>query len=189
MAISKVAVANLALQKLGASRIAALDEDSANARSMNAAYERVRRRLIRAYDWGFAITRASIAADASDTLFGDWNRFSKPNDYLRLLMDNEDDTVVDWRIEGLYIVTKDASPLEIRYLADVDDPNVYDESFVEAFACALALQCCEEVTGSTNKKESIREDFAVAIREGKKLGSFEKAEKDPPEDEWVEARR
>lgn len=198
MAASNVAIANLALQKLGADRIESLTQDHPNARSMNACFERVLEAELRRYDWAFAITRASLAADASDTLWGGWNRFPLPNDYLRLLLDDESLGVVDWRIEGKYepgaepelcIVTKDAAPLDIRYIARVTDPNAYDALFIESFACKLAVQTCKEITGSTGAVQEIRDQYKVAINEAKRLGSIERAEKDPPEDEWIEARR
>jgi len=198
MALSDVAIANRALQKLGAKRIESLTQDHPNARSINACFEIVRDAELRRYDWAFAISRASIAADATDTLFGGWNRFSLPNDYIRLLLDDEGDNIVDWRIEGkyqpdgdssLYIVTQDASPLEIRYISRVTDANAFDALFVEAFAAKLAIETCDEITGSSSKKESLKDDYTFAINEAKRLGSIERAEKDPPEDEWVAARR
>ena len=198
MAVSDVQIANRALQKLGAKRIESLTQDHPNARSLNACYELVRDAELRRYDWGFAISRASIAADSSDTLWGGWNRFTVPNDFLRLLLDDESTSVVDWRLEGrlspdatptLCIVTQDASPLEIRYVARVADPTIYDPLFIEALACKLAMETCQEITGSTSKMESLKDDYKFAVNEAKRLGSIERAEQDPPDDEWVEARR
>ena len=196
MATSNVAIANRALQKLGAKRIESLSQDHPNARSVNACFELVRDAELRRYDWAFAIARASLAADSDDTLFGNWNRFVVPNDFLRLLLDDESSSVVDWRIEGmrdseaasvLAIVTQDAAPLKIRYIARLTDPTFFDPLFVEALACKIALECCEEITGSS--RDSLKDDYRFAVNEAKRLGSIERAEKDPPEDEWVEARR
>ena len=188
MAISKVAIANLALQKLGAKRISALDQDHPNARSMNAAYDSVRRRELRRYEWSFAIKRQSIAADGSKTVWGSHNRFSLPNDFLYLIRDDESGQAPDWRIEGLFIVTDDAAPLDIIYMADIDDPTYYDSLFVEAFACALALHTCEEITQSTAKKQGIQEDYTFAIEQAKSQDAMEKPAVTFPEDSWVNAR-
>lgn len=194
MATSKVAIANGALQRLGVSqKLESLAQNHPNARTMNLAYEPVRKALLRKYDWGFAIRRASIAADGNQTLWGAHNRFVLPGDYIRLIRDDESGFPVDWKIEsaedvGVYIVTDDASPLEIRYLADVDDPNFYDAAFIEAFECALAIKTCKEVTGSTTAKDSIVEDFDTAIAEAKKSGAIEKAAQESPEDSWITAR-
>lgn len=196
MAVSKVQIANRALQKLGTKRIESFTQDAPNARSVSAAYDLVLDAELRRHSWGFSIRRASIAADSSDTEWGNWNRYSLPNDFIRLVRDNEDGTQVDWRIEagdqeageGRYIVTADASPLEFRYVARIADPNMYDPLFIEAFAAKLALEMCEEIKQSASKKESLRQDYAEAIAEAKKYGSIEEGAKDFPEDAWVAAR-
>lgn len=186
---SKVGIANGALQKLGAKRIESLTQDHPNARSMNAAYDGVRDALLREYPWSFAISRASIAADASGPTWGDWNRYSLPNDFICLLRDDESGLAVDWKIEGLYILSADASPLQVRYIARVDDPNYYDALFTDAFETSLALETCEEITQSTSKKAGLQRDLDSALSKARMLGAIEKPAQDFNEDEWVSARR
>lgn len=190
MAVSNVQIANRALQKLGAKRISSLDENSPNARSMNAAFERVRDAELRRYNWSFAIKRASIAADGTDNAILDtWHRYSLPNDFIKLIRDDESGSVVDWKIEGLYILSADASPLEIRYIARIEDPNYFDSLFCETFAGRLALETCREIVDSTADKESLREDYKTDIAEAKRVGAIEKEAQEFPEDEWLAARR
>jgi hypothetical protein len=188
MATSEVAIANLALQKLGAKRIESLTQDHPNARSISACFDDVRDKLLRAYTWAFAIARASIAADASGPTWGDWSRYTKPNDFIRLLLDDESGYEPDWKIEGDYILSADAAPLEIRYIARIEDPTKYDPSFVDAFASALAFQLCEEITGSLGKQDRARQDMMNAIDEARRTGAIEKPAQDFPEDDWVTAR-
>lgn len=188
MAQSKVALANTALQKLGAARIESLTQDKPNARSMAAAFNHVLRAEIRRYDWSFAIKRASIAADGDDPTWGDFNQYSLPNDFIRLLRDDETGQAVDWKIEGRFILSRDEAPLEIRYIAFVEDPTMWDASFDEAFACKLALQCCEEITQSTSKKGGIQADYDTEIAEAKRTGAIEKGSQEFPEDDWINAR-
>ena len=186
---SKVDLANGALQKQGASRIESLTQNHKNARAMNAAYAGVRTSLLRTYTWGFAVKRASIAADSDGPTWGDWNRYTKPNDFLRLVRDDETGLAVDWKIEGDYILSADAAPLEIKYIADIDDPNKYDSLFQEAFSVKLALETCEEITQSTSKKAGLERDYDNCIAEAKRIGAIEKEAQEFPEDEWVSARR
>lgn len=188
MATSKVAIANGALQRLGAKRIESITADVANARTMNAAFDRVRRQLLRKYDWSFAIARDSIAADADGPEWGDWDRYGLPNGFIRLIRDDESGQQVDFRIEGQFILSRAGAPLEIRFVQDVIDPNEYDDLFIEAFECALALVTCKEVTGNTAMKESLKDDFDTAIAEAKKAGAIEKGAQNFPEDDWVNAR-
>jgi hypothetical protein len=195
MAVSEVSIANLALQKLGVSRkLESLTQDHPNAHTMALAYAPTRDAELRRYDWGFSIRRKSIAADAAQTVWGDWNRYSLPNDFLKLIRDDESGQDVDWRIEGgaegegSFIITADASPLEIRYVAVVVDPNSMDSLFREALACKLAHQGCKEVTGSTDLKTAIMADYKFAIEEAKRIGAIEKPAQRFPEDDWVNAR-
>ena len=189
MATSNVAIANLALQKLGTKRIESLTQDHPNARSISACFATIRDQEIRRYDWGFAIKRASIAADSEQTTWGAWNRFSLPNDYIRLIRDDETGQRVDWRIEGQYIVTGDSAPLDIRYLARIEDPNVFDVLFIEAFAAKMAQQCCKEITGSNSLLQAMKVDYDFAIAEAKRTGAIEKPAQDFPEDDWIAVRR
>lgn len=189
MATSKVAIANGALQRLGAKRIESLTQDHPNARSMSVAFDRVVKSEIRRYGWNFAIKRASVAADAADPVWGDWNRYTLPNDYLRLLRDDESGIHVDWRIEGLYILSKDAAPLQFRYLAHIEDPAFYDALFIEALETKLAMVCCKEITGSHSAAAGIKHDYEDAIAEARRSNALEKEAQDFPEDEWLAARR
>ena len=188
MAVSEVGIANRALQKLGAKRISALTQDHPNARSMNAAYERVRDAELRRYDWSFAIHRATVAADGNDPVWGDWNRYGLPNDFIGLIRDDETNIGVDWKIEGLFILSKDAAPLEFRYIRRIEDPNYFDSLFIESFACRLAMECCKEIADSTVDKESLKDDYKVAINEAKRRGAIEKGSAEFPEDTWITAR-
>lgn len=190
MAASNVLIANRALQKLGAKRISSLTQDHPNARSMNAAFESVRDAELRRYVWSFAIARASIAADATDSLWGDWNRYSLPNDFLRLIRDDETGFHVDWKIEGLYILTADVSPLKIKYVARIEDPNYFDPLFIEAFAAKLALECAVEIKdASVTDFSKIEDSYDRAISEARMIGAIEKEAQEPPEDPWLAARR
>lgn len=179
---------NAGLQKLGASRIESPTQNTPHARTMSAAYDRVLKAELRRYDWGFAIKRDSIAADAEQTVWGDWNRYALPNDFVRLIRDDETGQSVDWRIEGQFIVTADDAPLNIRYLAFIEDPNYYDSLFVDALAAKLAYETCQDITGSTGKQQQAKMDYDFAIAEARRLGAIEKPAQEFPEDDWLNAR-
>jgi hypothetical protein len=184
---SVVGICNRALQKLGAARITSLTEDSRNARSCNNAYEAVRDAELRAHTWTFAIKRAQLAADSDAPLFDFDNQYSFPSDCLRILPPN--DTFLDWQMEGRKILTDDAAPLEVRYVARITDPNLFDAEFVEAVAAKLAEEICEEITQSNTKKEVAKRDYKDAISRARKTNAFESLSAEPPEDSWIAARR
>jgi hypothetical protein len=124
--------------------------------------------LLRKYTWSFAIKRDSIAADGDGPTWGDWDRYTKPNDFLRLLRDDESGQAVDWKIEGQLHPQQDGAPLEIRYIADIDDPNLYDALFVEAFACKLARALLRGSHRQHAEEGSMQADFDDAIAEAKR---------------------
>lgn len=189
MATSNVQIANLALQKLGQGRkLESLTQDHPNARALNLAFEPMRQAELRAHAWSFAVKRDSVAADGDGPVWGDWNRYSKPNDFLRLLREDETGIATDWKIEGLFVLSRDAAPLEFRYIADITDPNYFDSLFVEAFACRLAKQCCKEITGSTSAVKDLEAQHDIAVAEARRIDAIEKPADEFPEDEWLTAR-
>lgn len=191
MAISDVTIGNLALQKLGAVRITSLTDDSRNARSINAAYEQIRNRELRRYLWSFAKSRASLAASAIAPDFDFDYAYPVPTDFLRLILppDNRLDWVIERHQGRRAILTNDAGPLQVRYVALVTDPTEFDPLFAEAFACALAWHCCEEITQSNQKKADISAEYKDAIRAARQTNAFEVLPVDAAEDTWLSARR
>lgn len=190
MATSDVAICNLAMQKLGAARITALSEDSVEARECNACYEAQRDAELRKHPWNFAIARVSLPADATAPAFGPANSFTLPADFVRLLPKDPEEVTNDddWRIEGKKILTNDSAPLEIRYIYRVEDPNEFDALFVEALACKIAIQTCEKITTSSQKKAAVVEEYKSAINSAKRTNAIENVAAEPPPDPWDTAR-
>ena len=184
MATSDVSIANRALGKLGQTTITSLTQDSTAARAVNAAYESVRRAEIRKHPWNFAKKRARLAASADTPLFDFAYQFPFPSDCLRVL--NKAD--VDWKIEGQAILSDDSGPLDIIYLRDVTDPNVFDEAFIEAFACKLAMELAEKLTSSSEKRDRAQKEYQYALQEARRTNAIERMSEDRIEDDWERAR-
>jgi len=55
---SPVGIANIALSKVGATRIVSFTENTENARLLNSIYGTIRDEVLRAHPWNFAVTRA-----------------------------------------------------------------------------------------------------------------------------------
>lgn len=187
MAVSDTSVCNLALQKLGATRITSLTENSRNARSCNACYETLRDSRLRKSAWNFAIKRTTLAPDADEPEFEFGYAFTLPTDCLRILPPARNG--LDWQIENGKILTNDGDSLEVRYISRVTDPTLFDPCFVELLACDLADHMCEEITQSNTKKEAIKVDRKEAMAEARRANAFEKTSDEPPEDPWLAARR
>jgi len=190
MAISNVSIANLALQKLGEGSIVSLTEDSRNARSINACFEALRDRELRAYLWKFAKKRTTLAPssvipDSSYAL-----AFPVPSDFLRLIKPAR--LGLDWSLENhenaLAILTNDGTSLSIRYIARVTDPTLFDPIFVEMLACKLAWHCAEQLTQSNTKKSMLMEEYQQHRAEARRTNAFELPAQPQPVDEWLISR-
>lgn len=197
---SKVAIINRALTKLGASRIVALTDNVKEAREMAATFDIVRDSEFRKNRWSFTIKRAQLAADVTAPLFEYSHRFLLPSDYLRGLMvgqfwpglDMSDYRTgpggQDWAIESGYILFNSAGPLNLRYISRVEDTALWDASFVEAFACKLAVETCEAITQSSEKRQLAKDEYAEAIQAAKRAGGIELPPQQIADDTWVVSR-
>lgn len=190
MATSYVSIANLALQKLGEPSIVSLTENSVSARAMNACYEALRDRELRANLWKFAKRRATLAAHATEPDFTFGYAFPVPSDFLRLIKPAR--VGLDWHLEyheGVQaILTNDGDSLEIRYIAKITDPTLFDPLFVEMLACKMAWHCAEALTQSNSKKMAALEEYKDVRREARQVNAFEVPTQPQPVDEWLTAR-
>lgn len=184
---SKTEIANIALQKIGDDG-ALLDvnvDNTEQARKIRRIYDTVRRNEIRRHRWNFAIKRIALAADVATPAFDFKYQYLLPADCLRPLRSKDD---YDWQVEGKYILTDQGAPLQIRYLADIEDENQWDASFVEAMACRLAMEIAERSTGSTAKRQLAQQDYRDAINEARKADAFENPPDEMNTDDWLLAR-
>lgn len=190
MATSYVSIANLALQKLGEPPIVSLTENSTGARAMNACYEALRDRELRANLWKFAKRRATLAAHVTEPDFTFGYAFPVPTDFIRLIKPAR--VGLDWHLEYhegvLAILTNDGDSLEIRYIARVTNPTLFDPLFVEMLACKMAWHCAESLTQSNSKKMSALEEYKEVRREARQVNAFEVPTQPQPVDEWMTAR-
>lgn len=192
---SVVEICNRALQKLGAQRIAAIDENSKNARECAAAYAALRDAELRAHPWNFSITRAQLAASADTPAFGRTRSFPLPATFLRLLPSYPEQNFndKDWQIEDgdevLAIFTNDSAPLNIRYVQQVADPNKMDPLFREALAARMAMELCEAITQSNSKWQLAEAAYNRAITTAKHTNAIENVAQAPAEDTWISVRR
>lgn len=198
MAASVLGICNRALQKLGAKRISSLSEDSNNARAVNTAYDPCRQAELTAHPWNFAIKRAQLAASATAPLFGYKNAFPLPADYLREVYPDKIDNYSDseWKIEGKQILTfggnlgaGNTSPvLNFRYIWDVIDPTLMDALFRESLSSRIALEICEVLTQSNEKKTEMAGEYKANIAEARRVNALQKIPEEAAEDEYITVR-
>lgn len=186
MARSVVDCCNGALQRIGEGRILALSDNTKAARECSVAYEGARRAEIRKYRWNFAVTRIQLAPDATAPAFGFTYQYPLPADCLRILMPSE--ATLDWVLEGGKILTKDGPVLNLRYLADITDPTLWDAAFYDLMTVAIALSIVEAITNSPSKKNLLDRDYKDMLNAARAVNAFEQIAGEPIECSFVRAR-
>lgn len=197
---SKTEVANRALVKLGEKRITSIDDDNKPARTLSSMFDRVRDAELRKRRWSFAIKRAQLAADSDAPAFGYSAQFTLPVDCLRVLQVSENgfgpdlsdlrSDIAPYAIEGrkLLIDASAGSALPLRYIAAIADTTQWDALFIEVIACKLAIEACETLTGSTDKRRQAWEEYRHAIAEAVRANAIEMPSRAVHDDTWVTAR-
>ena len=183
---SVIDICNRALDKLGQGAITSLDDGTTASNLCNRNYEQTRDQLLRDHPWNFAVTRASLAPSTNEPVWGFANRFPLPSDCLRLI---EVDRLSsgEYQVEGRAILADDFV-LNIRYIRRVTDPNDFDVAFIEALATRLALQLCEAITQSSQKKQMLWQDFEDALTRARRADGQENPPAIFEESEWISVR-
>lgn len=186
MAQSVIDCCNSALQRVGAASILSLSDNSPEARACSVAYDSNRRDELRKHRWNFAIKRVVLTPDATAPAFDFKYQFTLPSDCLRVLRPNTPD--LDWQIEGRKILTNDSNTLYLRYIADIEDCAQWDASFYNVVAGALAIDICEKLTQSNQKKQLCAQLYADDVKMAKRVDAFESGPEEAPDDDWWMAR-
>lgn len=179
-------------------------DNNAASRAIEAVYDGVLLALLRDYRWSFAIKRAKLAALSDAPEFGYQYQYDLPSDCLRVdMVSNE--AYGDWQhhgnghrgyrlqtpnyqIEGRRILTDIEAPLLLRYGSNVEDPSLYDSSFTDTMACALAVELAEILTQATTKKQSAQQDLEVALRRARQTSAIERPRIIQQDTSWFTAR-
>jgi hypothetical protein len=197
---SAVDIANSALTKLGADRILNMNDAQKEARDINAIFTMRRDALLRAYNWSFAMTRASLSALADAPTWGYSYFYQMPSDCVRVVQVSDEwvvNSLADYisgpdaepyRIEGRKIATDFGAPLKIRYVQRITDTGNFDAMFTEAFACDLAYHACESITQSNSKKEGLKDDKREAILLAIRANAIELPPQVIGDDSWILSR-
>ena len=194
MTTSIVSICNTGLDLLGAESITSLADDSKQARFCARNYERVRDAVLRAYPWNCALARSSLAALAETPAWGYANQFQLPEGpeppyALRVLSINgEVDFALTYKIEGRKILTDVAAPLEILYIARIEDPALFDALLIDAIAARLALDAAYPLSGSVSLAQAMSQAYAEKLAEARQVDAQEGSPDAFITGDWLESR-
>mgnify|MGYP001564341158 CR=1 FL=1 len=149
-------VANEVLVLLGDAAITSLTEDTDRARALNRLYTPTLDEALRTHDWNFARMRAVLARLSAVPEFGYSFMYQLPQQplCLRVLTTNlradepwEIETYITTDLTAQYrVILTDATALEIRFIARVTSPTLWDPLFADAFVHELARRAAYAIT-------------------------------------------
>lgn len=195
---SKVDIANRALSRIGARTIVSFSDNTNEARAVKSAYEEVRLEVLHSHPWNSVMTRVEIAKLTDVPAFGYANQYQVPSDALRIVevLDavGTDPTELPWAVESklddesLVILTDESSPLKVRYMKDVDDPNRYSALLRSAIAARLAVELCPKLKQSTATLERMLVWHREIMQMAKHADGREGAVTERVRDSWIDSR-
>lgn len=187
MATSKIEICNSALLKLGVEPISSFADTSKAATLCKYQYDRVRRKLLSAHLWNFAIKRSNLAKLADVPLFGYGAAFQLPTDCIRPLTTNQSK---DFEEEGKTILMNSDSCI-LQYISDITDVSFFEAFFEEAFSFLLAAEFAYPLKQSDTLRQSMMASAKLEIRDARfydaKTGRTNDTKK-LQEDVWLNAR-
>jgi hypothetical protein len=147
-------ICNLALARLGDSRITALNAANAQAQYCTLFYAQTVEELQAEFDWQFCRKQANLAT-GTVPLTGYSYQYDQPTDFIRAIRLDDIDASENfgtWEILGSKIHTNLPStaeiPLVLDYIALVTTTTLFPAIFIEALSMKLAAVLAMPLTGS-----------------------------------------
>ena len=94
----------------------------------------------------------------------------------------------DWVIENGFICTREVNPILLRFVADVTSVTRMSTMFCEGLGCRVALELCEPITQSTDKKRIVSGEYAKFMTEARLINAIENDAQEAALDDWIACR-
>lgn len=158
---SSTSICNIALIALGEDPITDLAENSKRAILCKARYDDIRRFVLRTHIWNFSKKQAQIAADPVVPLF-DWqNRYALPVDFIRFYKEGGDQgDLAIWNVMNGFIYANTSGALDVNYIYDVQDPTLFDTTFVHVLAYNITSELGIALTQNTQRVQLALQQMA-----------------------------
>lgn len=188
-------VINVALRRIGATRITSLTDGSTNANAANDIYTELRDDLLRANPWNFATKRVKLAQSSTVPVFEFDYGLPLPSDWLRTVSVHHNDAgrgTLLYRMEqvnGQNAIVTSSNEVWLRYIARVTDPNLMTADFRNALAFVIGRDLAVDLASSNTLEDQMarKADRAIArARSTDAMGSFPERR---PRGSWASSRR
>ena len=164
--MTDIQICNLALARLGDSRITALADATAQAQYCSLFYAQTVEELQADFDWSFCRKQVNLTSGTAP-ITGYSIQYALPAGFIRAIrLGNIDasENFGSWEIVGTNLHTNIASPVALDYIALVTTTTSFPAIFVEALSMKLAAVLAMPLTGSKDLFGQIAELFAATIQ-------------------------
>lgn len=188
---SETRIANRALTLLGSGkRILALDDAAPEAKTLLALWPDARDATLAEHPWNFAIARAALPALAAPPAFGYARAFALPLDCLRWLPPRRPYRP-QIEQEGAVLLSNAEPPLAIRYVARVEDVQLWSPGFADALAYRLAAEAAEPLSADKGLHDRMMAGWRTAVGKARRQDGAATGDTGGAVDgdsEWLRAR-
>jgi hypothetical protein len=168
MAVSEIAICNLALAMIGADSIRSFDEDNKRARMCKNFYDHTRDQVLFLADWAFARGYSTIRRIDAETMNIELplgvTAYAKPSD---CLCPRDIGTIGSrewWRVQGKYIWLRlSLDEVGLYYTAKVFNVVEFSLPFIDAVALGLAVRLAMPIAQDPAKADSLYKQFLMNI--------------------------
>ena len=189
---SKVNIYNMALLHVGATTIAAVDDDAKGVRVLDQFYDTVRDKVLAAFPWNFAIKQAALVQLAAVPTFGYAYAYQIPTDCLNVLKISPEN---DFRIAKGGALETDydnsgtgADPLNLEYVCQITDETKFTPHFAETLALALAVDIAVPMTSKVTLRDELWQRYNQALGEAQTMDWRQDVDTTEDTDTWILAR-
>ena len=178
-----VTIANLALARIGHTRIESLDDDDPAALLARDLWPAARDEELRLHTWGCATLSVGLPARQQDPAKARARGFERayplPADCVRVLQVGPPDQAGGrlgfrgWRIEGRDVLSDAGPPLDLRYVRRLDDAAAMDAGLVACLSLRLAIMLAPRLTGDARLGETLKRDYRETIKEARRVDAIE----------------
>lgn len=195
--ISKTSIINLALANLGQKLVHDDAEETNTARTARLMYDFVRRNLLRAHDWAFALRWADLAARDVET--PDLKLpyvFALPSNSLFIKKIAYEGIPLHYHFPYNFFNDEQGNKLvaclyknaKALYVADVENTALFDPSFVACFALLLAAELAVPITGDSQLAQLMLAKYQSKLDEARQTNKIEQFEMPEKTSAFVEVR-
>lgn len=195
--ISKTSIINLALANLGQKLVSSPSENTQTARTANLMYDFVRRNLLRAHDWAFAMRWAELAASTVESPSVNLPYvFALPADCIFVKKISYKDVPPCHQIpytlfydnQGNKLVACMYENAKALYVADEENTVLFDPAFVACFVLLLAAELAVPITGDSEIAKLMLSKYQSKLDEARQANKIEQFEVPEKTSALLEAR-